>query len=110
MGDVYVGVGSDRTIGQLKGEGHPLFPQDERRYIVSACRFVKHAFICTGTGWLDAEPELKMIRPQIYVVNEDGDKPAKREYCEANGIEYVVLKRKPKEGLPARQSTALRGF
>ena len=109
-GDLYVGVGSDATIGQLKGKGHPLFPQDQRRYIVSTCRFVTHAFINSGTGWLDAEPELKRIRPQIYAVNEDGDKPAKREYCAANGIEYVVLKRKPKEGLPARQSTALRGF
>ena len=110
LGDLYVGVGSDRTIGQLKGKGHPLFPQDQRRYIVSLCRFVTHAFINSGDGWLDAEPELKRIRPQVYAVNEDGDKPAKRAYCEAHGIEYRVLKRTPKEGLPARQSTALRGF
>ena len=110
LGDLYVGVGSDATIGQLKGKGHPLFPQDERRFIVSCCRFVKHAFVSTGTGWLDAEPELEKIRPQIYAVNEDGDKPAKREYCAKHGIEYVVLKRRPKEGLPARRSTALRGF
>ena len=109
-GDLYVGVGSDATIGQLKGAGHPLFPADERRFIVSTCRFVKLAFVSSGSGWLDAEPELKRIRPQIYAVNEDGDKPAKRAYCEANGIEYVVLKRKPKAGLPARQSTTLRGF
>jgi cytidyltransferase-like protein len=110
MGDLYVGVGSDATIGQLKGKGHPLFPEDQRRYIVSTCRHVKHAFVSTGTGWLDAEPELQKIRPQIYAVNEDGDKPAKREYCAKHGIEYRVLKRVPKSGLPARQSTALRGF
>ena len=110
LGDLYVGVGSDATIEQLKGKGHPLYPQEQRRYIVSLCRFVKHAFISTGTGWLDAEPELKKIRPQIYVVNEDGDKPAKHAYCDVNGIEYRVLKRVPKQGLPARQSTALRGF
>jgi len=71
---------------------------------------VTYAFVNSGGGWLDAEPELKRIRPQFYVVNEDGDKPAKRAYCEANGIEYRVLKRVPKQGLPARQSTALRGF
>jgi len=110
MGDLYVGVGSDATIEQLKGKGHPLFPQDQRRYIVSCCRHVTYAFVNSGGGWLDAEPELKRIRPQFYVVNEDGDKPAKRAYCEANGIEYRVLKRVPKQGLPARQSTALRGF
>jgi cytidyltransferase-like protein len=110
MGDLYVGVGSDATIRSLKGPRNPLFPADERRFIVSCCRHVKLAFINSGAGWLDAEPELKKICPQIYVVNEDGDKPAKREYCEANGIEYRVLKRVPKQGLPARQSTALRGF
>jgi len=110
IGDLYVGVGSDATIRSLKGPRNPLFPADERRFIVSCCRHVKLAFLNSGSGWLDAEPELKRIRPQIYVVNEDGDKRAKREYCEANGIEYRVLKRVPKQGLPARQSTVLRGF
>ena len=43
-------------------------------------------------------------------MNEDGDKPVKREYCERRGIEYVVLKRVPKAGLPRRESTDLRGF
>jgi len=61
-------------------------------------------------GWLDAEPEIGVIQPDMYAVNEDGDKPEKREYCEKNGIEYVVLKREPKAGLTRRQSTALRGF
>jgi hypothetical protein len=66
--------------------------------------------ISSGDGWLDAEPEILQIKPDIYAVNEDGDRPEKREYCEANGIEYRVLKRTPKEGLPRRQSTDLRGF
>jgi hypothetical protein len=61
-------------------------------------------------GWLDAEPEIAVVKPEIYAVNEDGDKPEKREYCQRNGLEYVVLKRLPKEGLERRQSTALRGF
>lgn len=110
MGDLYVGVGGDATIRDLKGAGHPLFPADQRRYIVSTCRFVKHAFVNSGAGWLDAEPEIRKIRPQIYAVNEDGDKLQKRAFCEAHGIAYRVLKRAPKPGLPPRQSTALRGF
>ena len=56
------------------------------------------------------EPEIALIRPDRYVVNEDGDKPEKRAYCAENGLQYVVLKRLPKEGLPRRQSTDLRGF
>jgi len=110
LGDLYVVVGHDANVRLLKGEGHPLFSEQERRYMVGAIRFVKEALISTGHGWLDAEPEIQRIRPDIYAVNEDGDKPEKRAYCQAHGIEYRVLKRLPKEGLPRRESTRLRGF
>lgn len=110
LGDLYVIVGHDANIRLLKGEGHPLFPADQRRYIVSACRFVTGAFVSTGNGWMDAEPEFMKIKPDIYAVNEDGDKPEKREFSEKHGIEYKVLKRAPKDGLPKRESTKLRGF
>jgi hypothetical protein len=43
-------------------------------------------------------------------VNEDGDKPEKRDYCREHGIDYVVLQRLPKPGLRRRSSTELRGF
>jgi cytidyltransferase-like protein len=110
LGDLYVTVGNDANLRELKGEGHPLFPQEERRYMVQSVRHVKHAMVATGHGWLDAEPEMERIKPDYYVVNEDGDKPIKREYCEKHGIEYRVLRRVPKSGLPRRTSTNLRGF
>jgi hypothetical protein len=66
--------------------------------------------ISSGSGWMDAEPEIEEIRPAFYVVNEDGDQPEKRAFCRAHGIEYVVLERLPHAGLQARSSTALRGF
>jgi hypothetical protein len=71
---------------------------------------VAHAVISSGSGWLDAEPEMRVVAPRWYIVNKDGDKPEKRRYCEERGIEYVVLKRIPREGLPRRTSTDLRGF
>ena len=110
LGDLYVVAGSDENVRLLKGDGHPMFSQDERRYVVQSIRFVKQAFISSGTGWLDAEPEIALIQPDIYVVNEDGDKPEKRDFCQTHMIEYVVLKRKPREGLPKRQSVDLRGY
>lgn len=110
LGDLYVVVGHDANVRELKGAGHPLFPQEERRYVAQSIRFVRQCLISTGAGWLDAEPEIKNVKPDIYVVNEDGDRTVKREYCERNGIEYRVLKRLPKAGLPRRQSTDLRGF
>jgi len=110
LGDLYVVVGHDANIQLLKGKGHPLFSDRERRYLVQSVRYVKQALVSSGNGWLDAEPEIEHIKPHIYAVNEDGDHPEKRDYCESHGIEYRVLKRKPKEGLPRRQSTVLRGF
>lgn len=109
-GDLYVVVGHDENVRLLKGEGHPFFPQDERRYMIQAVRHVKEAVISTGHGWMDAEPEVKRIKPGRYVVNEDGDKPEKRRFCEQYGIEYIVLNRTPREGLSRRTSTELRGY
>jgi cytidyltransferase-like protein len=109
-GDLYVCLGSDANVRLLKGEGHPLFSQDERRYVVGSIRFVKQALISTGSGWVDADPEIRRLKPDIYVVNEDGDKGGKREYCRKMGIEYLILKRRPAPGLPQRRSTILRGF
>jgi cytidyltransferase-like protein len=110
FGDLYVVVGNDANIRLLKGEGHPLLPQDERRYVVGSIRCVQQALISSGSGWLDADAEIERLKPKYYVVNEDGDKGDKRGYCAARGIEYVVLKRTPAPGLPRRSSTDLRGF
>lgn len=110
LGDLYVVAGNDANIEHLKGTGHPLFPAIERIYMIGAFKYVTAAIVTTGMGWLDGEPEFRKIQPDIYAVNEDGDKPEKKQFCEENGIEYKVLKRTPKEGLQRRQSTALRGF
>jgi cytidyltransferase-like protein len=109
-GDLYVVVGNDSNLRLLKGEEHPMFSQEERRYVVQSIRFVTQALVSSGTGWMDAEPEIEHIQPDIYLVNEDGDQPEKREFCKQHGLEYVVLKREPKPGLPRRSSTDLRGF
>jgi cytidyltransferase-like protein len=110
LGDLYVAVGNDANVRHLKGEGHPEFPEDERRYMVQSIRYVKQAVITKGAGWMDAAPNIAEIQPDIYAVNEDGDKPEKAEFCEGHGLNYVVLQRVPKEGLPRRSSTDLRGF
>jgi cytidyltransferase-like protein len=109
-GDLYVMLGHDANIRLLKGPGHPLLPEAERRYVVGSIKYVKQAIISTGEGWLDADPEIQRLKPDIYAVNEDGDRGGKREYCQRLGIEYLVLQRTPAPGLPPRSSTDLRGF
>lgn len=109
-GDLYVIIGHDKNLEKLKGSGHPMFPENERKYMAGSIRFIKQALISTGHGWMDAEPEIERIKPDVYVVNEDGDKDIKRRYCESHGLDYIVLKRTPKPGLQKRTSTDLRGF
>ncbi len=109
-GDLYVVVGHDSNIRLLKGGGHPLLSQEERRYMVGSIKYVKHSLISSGDGWLDADPEIRRLKPDIYAVNADGDVGGKRDYCATLGIEYLVLKRIPAPGLPQRTSTELRGF
>ena len=70
LGELYVVVGSDRNVRHLKGPGHPLRNQDERRYMAQAVRAVHRAEVSTGSGWMDAEPEIARIQPHLYVVNE----------------------------------------
>lgn len=106
-GDLYVALGADRTVYELKGRT-PITGEEERCFMVQALGCVCQAFISSGSGYLDFEPELRALRPNLFVVNEDGNTPAKRKLCEELGIEYIVLRRDPHAGLPVRSTTSLR--
>jgi cytidyltransferase-like protein len=106
-GDVCVGIGSDRTIKELKGR-YPVNTQEERKYMLEALRHVKACFINQGSGIMDFLEELDRISPDYFVVNEEGNTPAKLQLCRRLGIQYVVLKRTPRTNLPARSTTSLR--
>ena len=106
-GDVYVGLGSDKTVYDLKGR-YPINNQDERKYMIDSLKYVKQCMINTGSGIMDFLKEVEVIKPDIFIVNEDGNTPAKEELCKNLAIEYIVLKRVPYGNLPSRSSTALR--
>ena len=103
-GKLYVGLGRDENLLLLKGKA-PYFSQEERAYMVNAIKYVEEAFLCSGSGMLDFEPDLKRIRPDFFVVNSDGHTREKESLCKENGVEYVVLERIPDEELPARSSS-----
>jgi cytidyltransferase-like protein len=107
FGDLYVGIGSDNTIDGLKGRP-TVNSEQERLYMVKSVRYVKDAFINTGGGMMDFEQELRDLKPDVFVVNEDGYSPAKLSLCKELGIELKVLERIPDAGLPARSTTAIR--
>ena len=106
-GDVHVALGSDQTIRDLKGRA-PVNTQSERKYLLESLRHVKTCHINSGSGILDFLDELKHVSPDIFIVNEDGNTPAKANLCRKLGIQYIVLKRLPQMNLPVRSTTTLR--
>jgi cytidyltransferase-like protein len=106
-GDLYVALGSDRTIFDLKGRP-TINSEQERVFMVKSVSFVKDSFISSGSGILDFESELREMMPDYFVVNADGHVPEKRDLCHALGIQYLILERKPRSGFEARSTTELR--
>ena len=106
-GEVHIGLGSDQTVMDLKGRA-PVHTQSERKYMLAALRHVASCRINRGAGILDFLAELDEVAPDIFIVNEDGNTPAKAELCRQRGIRYIVLKRVPRADLPARSTTSLR--
>jgi cytidyltransferase-like protein len=91
-GDLYVSLGSNDNIRYLK-DREPANSEPERLAIIKAIRYVKDAFIAKGMGELDFVEGLQRIKPDIFIVNEDGNTPAKKKLVEDLGIEYLVLER-----------------
>ena len=106
-GDLYVGIGSDKTIEGYKHH-KTVYSEQERLFMVKSIRYVKDAFVNAGSGVMDFVPTLDIVKPDILLVNSDGDNEEKRRLCEERGMEYIVLSRDPHEGLTARSSTDLK--
>jgi cytidyltransferase-like protein len=106
-GDLYVGLGSDKTISDLKGR-KTINSEEERLYMLEALKCVHNVKINSGSGILDFLGDMKKLAPDIFIVNEDGHTPDKEQICKDYGIEYKVLKRIPYANLPVRSTTSLR--
>jgi len=106
-GDLYIGLGSDKTIRELKGRD-TINSEEERVYILNALSCVHKASVNKGSGLIDFLEDMKNLKADIFIVNEDGHSPEKEMLCKDLGIEYKVLKRIPHANLPVRSSTSLR--
>ena len=106
-GDLHVAIGSDRTVQQIKG-APPENGEKERLFMIRSLRCVKHAFISRGSGVLDFEQELTDLKPDVFLVNDDGHHSSKADLCKRLGVQYRILNRVPAPGLPQRSTTRLR--
>jgi cytidyltransferase-like protein len=107
FGDLYVGLGSDKTVNDLKGR-KTINSEEERLYMLEALSCVHKVSINKGSGIIDFLEDMKALKPDIFVVNEDGHTPDKVQICKDLGIEYKVLRRIPHANLPVRSTTSLR--
>jgi cytidyltransferase-like protein len=107
FGDLFVGLGSDQTIYDLKGR-NTVNSEDERKYMLESLSCVHSVKINSGSGILDFLDDMRKLEPDVFIVNEDGHTPDKEQICNDMGIEYKVLKRIPYANLPARSTTSLR--
>jgi cytidyltransferase-like protein len=105
-GDLFVGLGSDKTISELKGR-ISVYSEDERKYMLEALACVSNVTINSGNGILDFLQDLEKLKPDIFIVNEEGHTPEKEQICRDLNIEYKVLRRIPYNGLPVRSTTSL---
>ncbi len=106
-GDVYVGIGSDKTVRELKGR-YPVNNQDERKYMLESLRCVTKCSVNSGSGIMDFVDDPEALFADVFFVNEDGHSPEKEDFCRKHGIEYVVSRRIPHANLPPRSTTTLR--
>ena len=106
-GELHVCIGSDATIHALKHRW-TVNDQHERKYMLEALECVHAVHIGSGSGQLDFVPEFEAVKPDVFVVNNDGHAAAKADLCRTHNTRYVVLERVPASGLKGRSTTALR--
>ena len=62
LGDLYVAIGSDKTVFELKGRP-PVNCETERLFMAQSVAYVHSAFIAAGSGILDFSAELRDLSP-----------------------------------------------
>ena len=69
LGDALaVGLNSDRSVRELKGEGRPINPQDDRAEVLAALGCVDYVVVFDGKRATDV---LRTVRPHLYAKGGD---------------------------------------
>jgi rfaE bifunctional protein nucleotidyltransferase chain/domain len=102
LGDVlFVGINGDESTRQLKGEGRPLVPAEERARLLAALRVVDGVILFEENT---ADSVIRALQPDIYVKGGDyHDKPLpERPTVEAYGGRVMLI-----DLVPERSTSAL---
>ena len=87
-----VGLNSDRSVRELKGEGRPINPQDDRAEVLAALGCVDYVVIFDGKRATDV---LRTVRPHLYAkggdYTPDSLDPEERGALSAAGAQIKIL-------------------
>jgi len=100
---VHVGINSDASVRKLKGEGRPVFNEQQRIKVLESIRYVSWAYVLEGE---DAAAELESGDYGYWVFGAEYTLSDISERCREAVRFHGIKIRKPKVRLPA-SSTAL---
>jgi D-glycero-beta-D-manno-heptose 1-phosphate adenylyltransferase len=85
-----VGVNSDSSAKQLKGEGRPILTERARAALVAAIDAVDHVVIFDD---LDVKPLLRELQPDVHAKGTDytAETVPERELAEMLGIRVAIV-------------------
>lgn len=106
LGDALViGLNSDRSVRELKGEGRPLNPQDDRAEVLAALSCVDFVVIFDGKRATDL---LRAVRPHVYAKGGDYT-PESLDAEERGALDECGAKIEILPLVPGRSTTTLVG-
>jgi len=84
LGKVIVGLNSDKSISEIKGKDRPFFNQEDRKFMLTSCRYVDEVHIFHEKTPYNL---IKLVNPDIIVKGGD----YKKEDVVGNDLAEVVI-------------------
>lgn len=97
--EVHVGVAHDSLVRAFKGNDRPIYPIDQRLFIISRCKHVTDVHIYGDASSMKADNDtaqkqlIKMLQPDFFVEGEDKKGSVLRGWLEAEGIQRISTPR-----------------
>jgi D-beta-D-heptose 7-phosphate kinase/D-beta-D-heptose 1-phosphate adenosyltransferase len=109
-GDIlFVSVGNDRTVKQLKGERRPILNENYRARTIAGYQVVDYVVISEEYGKMDHNILTQILKPDVYVVPaNDSAVREKEELILKNDGKFIIYHRnKNKKSLDSVSTTSL---
>ena len=68
LGKVVVGLNSDKSVSEIKGDGRPFFSQEDREFMLISCKYVDEVHIFHEKTPYNL---IKQVKPDIIVKGGD---------------------------------------